>query len=46
MNYANNFCTFPKIVGVLFRKLRIFYSEDCGLYVPKSVVSSCLIADY
>ena len=27
---------------VLFRKLRMFYSEDCGLFIPKSVVSSCL----
>lgn len=37
MNYANNFCTFPKIIDVSFRNLRMFYSEDCGSFVPKSV---------
>ena len=35
MNYANNFYTFPKIVGDLFRKLWMFYSEDCGFFIPK-----------
>ena len=42
MNYANNFYTFPKIVGNLFRKLWMFYSEDCGYFIPKAVFFSCL----
>ena len=42
MNYANLIYTFPKIIGVSFRKLWLFYSEDCGSFVPESVVFSCL----
>gem|GEM_PF-6491794 len=37
MNYANILYIFPKIAGVLFRKLWLFYSEDCGYFIPKIV---------
>ena len=36
MAFANIFCTFPKIVGVLRRKSRILYYENRGYCITKS----------
>ena len=35
MNYANFIYTFPKIVDVLFRKLMVIHSEDCGFLLSE-----------
>lgn len=35
MNYANFIYTFPKIVDILFRKLWVICSEDCGFLLSE-----------
>ena len=43
MNYANLIYTFPKIVDMLFRKLWMIRSEDCGFLLSELSIIKILL---